>query len=199
MAKIRINSLDIQVAKETVVSSAIFSLDDEQISTLTGDVKSGIFEVSSCICGTLPHSAGTITAGDQEIQSLAANQRKVIRITHDWALFPHLTVKQNLEMGLHFKKLKADEIKESSRQFLSHLKLTEKQAMYPDVLSIEDQFKLALGRAAIIQPNLIVLEEALGPFDFQTRQKLVKTANEVKKLLKLTLLFVTKFPIDVLG
>ncbi|MCO4783870.1 MAG: ABC transporter ATP-binding protein [Candidatus Cloacimonetes bacterium] len=199
MAKIKINSLDIQVGKETVVSSAIFSLDDNQVSTLTGDEKSGIFEVSQCITGYLPHSAGTILAGEDEIQGLAPSKRKVVRISKDWALFPHLTVKQNLEMGLTLKKMKSDEIQEISKQYLSNLQLTEKSAMFPDVLSIENQFKLALARAAIIEPNLIILEEALGPYDFQTRQKLVKIASEVKKQFSLTLLFVTKFPIDVLG
>jgi ABC-type sugar transport system ATPase subunit len=199
MADLKISNLDAQEGGESLVSNIMLSISDGEILLVTGDNASGKDHLVRAILGYLPVAAGTITADDTELQTLPPTKRKIIRIGRNWGLFDHLNVKSNLEFGLHFMKMKKEDIAETGERFLKKINLAEKANLFPCNLSDEEKLKLAIARAAIINCNGIIMEHPFEDYDASQRKKLVDVLNFCRDCFGFPTIFVTDHPLDVMG
>jgi ABC-type Fe3+/spermidine/putrescine transport system ATPase subunit len=198
MAVIKISNLDLEYQGQKV-SNFMLTIPDRQTTTISGDEESGKDTLLAGLLGFTSISFGTITVDEVEVQSLAPGKRGFVCISSDWGLFPHLNVRANLGYGLRFRKLPKEERELKIDRFLRQFRLTELQNLFPHMLSVNEQYRLALGRAAIVDPELLILDDSFSNFDVPVRESLVTYTHEIQNILGLTIAFITKNPMEVMG
>lgn len=168
-----------------VVQDLSLSLEQGHIGCLLGPSGCGKTTVLRSIAGFEPPRAGTIELAGRIISSashqLAPEHRQVGMMFQDYALFPHLTVEQNIAFGLR----RQDKARRSLRvdELLSLTALESMRARYPHELSGGQQQRVALARALAPEPQLLLLDEPFSNLDVDTRERL---AYEVRDILQKT-------------
>jgi len=198
MSQIKISNLDLEYNFQKV-SNFLMTIEEGSSLTLVGDENSGRQTVVEGLLGFAPVTSGSISAGDEEIQDLPPNKRKIVRIGREWGLFPHLTVAQNISFGLNFSKQSKEKAKDITELTLELVGLLGKQNLFPTNLNREERYALALGRAAAIRPNLVILDDPFRDFDAQARATMVSITARLMGALKMTMLFSTSMPGDFMG
>ncbi len=190
--------MDIEFGNQRV-SNFVASMMSGQSITIVGDKNSGRDTLIQGILGFAPLTAGSILANEEPIHTLPTNQRKIVKIGSDWGLFPHLSIEDNVSFGLRFRKLNKSEISEQKETTLKVFSLLDKSKQFCAQLKDIDKFKVALARAAAIEPHLIILDDPFQAFDVNTRLDYLKTVSELQRKAGLTLLFSTNSPTDYMG
>ena len=152
-------------------------------------------------CGkttTLRMIAGfeTITSGDlmirgKRINELAPEQRPTSMIFQNYALFPHMTVRQNVHFGLEVKKTPAAEANRKVDRVLDKLGLTEVADVRPARLSGGQRQRIALARSLVVEPDILLLDEPLGALDANLRKSIQNELKLLQRDLGITFVFVT--------
>jgi ABC-type Fe3+/spermidine/putrescine transport system ATPase subunit len=152
-------------------------------------------------CGkttTLRMIAGfeTITAGDllirgKRINDLAPEQRPTSMIFQNYALFPHMTVRQNVHFGLEVKKTPIPEANRKVDRILDKLGLTEVADILPTRLSGGQRQRIALARSLVVEPDILLLDEPLGALDANLRKSIQNELKLLQRDLGITFVFVT--------
>ncbi|MBW7876396.1 MAG: ABC transporter ATP-binding protein [Candidatus Cloacimonetes bacterium] len=199
MGQIKINNLDIQAGANSICSNIIFSIPKNTVATIAGDLESGRHELVDAILGYIRPTNGTILIDSEEIQTLPVNKRKFVCINQDWSLFPHLNVRQHIEFGLAFHKLEKGEAQQRVDRILQVLGLAEKQNLLPTHMNYLEQFKTVIGRAAAIEPNLVVMREPFMSFDGHKKRQLAGLFRELQSEFKFSALISTDNPLDTMG
>jgi len=136
-------------------------------------------------------SSGRITLDGQDITNMAPNQRNVGMIFQAYALFPNMTVVQNIGFGLRIRKLKPADIKTRVDEMLSLVNLEKHANKYPYQLSGGQQQRVSLARALAIRPEVLLLDEPLSALDAKIRVSLRSEIRAIQKRLGITAIFVT--------
>ncbi len=152
-------------------------------------------------CGkttTLRMIAGfeTITSGDllirgNRVNDLAPEQRPTSMIFQNYALFPHMTVRQNVHFGLEVKKTPAAEANRKVDRILDKLGLTEVADVRPTRLSGGQRQRIALARSLVVEPDILLLDEPLGALDANLRKSIQNELKLLQRDLGITFVFVT--------
>ncbi len=152
-------------------------------------------------CGkttTLRMIAGfeTITSGDilirgQRINDLLPEQRPTSMIFQNYALFPHMTVRQNVGFGLDVKKMPVAERDAKVTRILEKLDLMAVQGQRPDRLSGGQRQRIALARSLVVEPSILLLDEPLGALDANLRKSIQNELKLLQRSLGITFVFVT--------
>lgn len=133
------------------------------------------------IAGLLQPDRGQILWDEQELTQLPPEARNFAVVYQDYALFPHLTVEENILYGLKARKLRKQEHAERLEQMLESLRIAELRGRYPDTLSGGEQQRVAVARALIVRPRLLLLDEPLSALELKTRRtlrRLLRRAQE---------------------
>ena len=169
---------------------------DRQILVLFGPSGAGKSLTLSCIAGLVEPDAGTIELGEQvlyqagagkEGRSVPPHKRGIGVVFQGYALFPHLTVAQNVAYGLRYHKRPTQDVSD----MLHRLRLEQLAGRYPHQLSGGQQQRVALGRALIIQPQLLLLDEPFAALDMGIREQLQVDIRALQQELNLTIVYVT--------
>jgi putative spermidine/putrescine transport system ATP-binding protein len=136
-------------------------------------------------------TAGNITLGGQDITYKAPNQRNVGMIFQAYALFPNMTVSQNIGFGLRIRKESEAAIKERVDEMISLINLQKHATKYPFQLSGGQQQRVALARALANRPQVLLLDEPLSALDAKIRVSLRAEIRAIQKRLGITAIFVT--------
>ncbi len=136
-------------------------------------------------------SAGTIVVNDQDITHQAPNQRNVGMVFQSYALFPNMSVADNIGFGLRVRKRPADEIKKRVAELLDLIHLPDRAARYPYQLSGGQQQRVALARALAIEPQVLLLDEPLSALDAKIRVSLRNEIRAIQRQLGITTVYVT--------
>jgi len=134
---------------------------------------------------------GTITLDGADITNKAPNQRNMGMIFQSYALFPNMTVAQNIGFGLRVRKVSNSEINDRVKEMVSLVNLEKHVDKYPFQLSGGQQQRVALARALAIRPNVLLLDEPLSALDAKIRVNLRAQIREIQKRLGITAIFVT--------
>lgn len=173
------------------------------IPDLTANIKNGEFFTllgpSGCgkttllrmIAGFNSIEAGTISFGDQVINELPTHQRNIGMVFQSYAIFPHLTVRQNVEYGLKIRKLPRDEMKKRVDEMLKLVRIDEYQDRLPERLSGGQQQRVAIARALVNHPKILLLDEPLGALDLKLRKDMQTELRKIQQALELTFVYVT--------
>jgi putative spermidine/putrescine transport system ATP-binding protein len=170
-----------------------FNLDVEQgeFVSFLGPSGCGKTTTLRMVAGFETPTSGAITLDGVDITDKAPNQRNMGMIFQSYALFPNMTVAQNIAFGLRVRKLGASQIKDRVDEMVSLVNLEKHVHKYPFQLSGGQQQRVSLARALAIRPNVLLLDEPLSALDAKIRVSLRAQIREIQKKLGITAIFVT--------
>lgn len=143
------------------------------------------------IAGLEMPTSGDLQLDGRSMKLIQAQQRPFNMVFQRYALFPHLTVLENLKFGLEIKKLPSEEIKKRVDNMLQMMELTNLANRFPETLSGGQAQRVALARALVNQPRVLLLDEPLSALDLKMREQLQRELVQLQKKLGLTFIHVT--------
>ncbi|MDW8099039.1 MAG: ABC transporter ATP-binding protein [Anaerolineae bacterium] len=164
---------------------------DGEIMTLLGPSGCGKTTILRCIAGLLKPDEGEIYLGEKRITDLPPERRGMGLVFQNYALWPHMTVYENLAFGLQLRKVPREVIRKRVSEVLAMMRLSGFEERYPRQLSGGQQQRVALARALVIEPNLLLLDEPLSSLDAQLREEMRFEIRELQKNLGITAVYVT--------
>jgi len=183
------------ISKEFGGATAVqdFNLDVEkgEFVSFLGPSGCGKTTTLRMIAGFEIPTSGIITINGADITNNAPNQRNVGMIFQAYALFPNMTVAQNIGFGLRIRKEAESVIRDRVAEMLSLIHLENKAGSYPYQLSGGQQQRVALGRALANQPQVLLLDEPLSALDAKIRVQLRSEIRAIQKKMGITAIFVT--------
>ncbi|MBU3737802.1 MAG: ABC transporter ATP-binding protein [Rhodoferax sp.] len=135
--------------------------------------------------------AGSITFDAQDVSRVAAEKRDIGMVFQNYALFPHLTVQQNLAFGLEMRKVPRADIERRTAQALATVQLQGLGDRYPRQLSGGQQQRVALARALVIEPRILLLDEPLANLDARLRDEMREFIRDLQRRVGITTVYVT--------
>jgi putative spermidine/putrescine transport system ATP-binding protein len=162
-----------------------------ELLTLLGSSGCGKSTLLRCIAGLLPMEQGDIYLEQQRITSLMPKQREVGMVFQSYALFPNMTVYENIAFGLKMKKKPKADIQRRVEEMVRIVGLEEKVTSYPYELSGGQQQRVALARSLAVEPKLMLMDEPFSALDAQIRKQVRSEFRRIQKELGMTTIFVT--------
>jgi len=159
--------------------------------TMLGPSGSGKTTTLRMIAGFEIPDEGTIELAGEDVSRLPPYDRPVNTVFQDYALFPHMTVQQNVEYGLMVKKVKKGERRERAREALEMVRLGAHGDRKPSQLSGGQRQRVALARAIINRPKVLLLDEPLGALDLKLRQEMQIELKSIQREVGITFVYVT--------
>lgn len=159
--------------------------------TLLGPSGCGKTTILRLIAGLEPCESGDIFINGQRMNNIPANRRDVNTVFQSYALFPHMTVFQNVAFGLKLKKISKKEIKEKVFSILELVKLDGLENRNIQQLSGGQQQRVAMARAIVNKPLILLLDEPMSALDYKLRRTMQIELKHLHKKLGITFIFVT--------
>ena len=159
--------------------------------TMLGPSGSGKTTTLRMIAGFETPDSGTIELAGEDVSRLPPYDRPVNTVFQDYALFPHMTVLQNVEYGLMVKKVKKDERGRRAADALEMVRLGSYGDRKPSQLSGGQRQRVALARAIVNRPKVLLLDEPLGALDLKLRQEMQIELKSIQREVGITFVYVT--------
>jgi putative spermidine/putrescine transport system ATP-binding protein len=159
--------------------------------SMLGPSGSGKTTVLRLIAGFEPPTGGTIELDGRDVTPLAPFERDVNTVFQDYALFPHMNVRQNVEYGLRVRRVPKRERAERAAEALETVRLGEFGPRKPSQLSGGQRQRVALARALVNRPKVLLLDEPLGALDLKLRQAMQTELKQIQRDVGITFVFVT--------
>ncbi|HGI2281612.1 TPA: ABC transporter ATP-binding protein [Streptococcus agalactiae] len=176
----------------TVVLKDInFELEEGKFYTLLGASGSGKSTILNIIAGLLEASTGDIYLDGKRINDVPTNKRDVHTVFQNYALFPHMTVFENVAFPLKLKKMDKKEIQKRVQETLKMVRLEGLEKRAIQKLSGGQRQRVAIARAIINQPKVVLLDEPLSALDLKLRTEMQYELRELQQRLGITFVFVT--------
>ena len=191
MALIEIRNLAKAFGVVKAVDDISLDIESGEFITLLGPSGSGKTTVLRLIAGFEQPDAGTIRLSGEDITRLPPFDRNVNTVFQDYALFPHMTVQQNVEYGLRTRKVPKPKRAEQARQAIASVKLEHALDRLPHQLSGGQRQRIALARAMVLRPKVLLLDEPLGALDRQLREDMQVELKNIQRDAGITFVFVT--------
>ena len=190
-ADIRIRGLTKRFGDVVAVDAVDLDIAPGEFFTLLGPSGSGKTTTLRMIAGFELPDEGTIELAGQDVARLPPYQRPVNTVFQDYALFPHMTVQQNVEYGLMVKKVKKAQRRERAHKSLEMVRLAGYGDRKPAQLSGGQRQRVALARAIVNHPKVLLLDEPLGALDLKLREQLQIELKQIQQALGITFVYVT--------
>ncbi len=166
-------------------------IDDGEFFSLLGPSGSGKTTVLRMIAGFERPDSGAVLLGGRDVTSLAPYDRDVNTVFQDYALFPHMTVQENVEYGLRVKGVGRAERRRRAAEMLETVRLGDYSARRPNQLSGGQRQRVALARALVNHPRVLLLDEPLGALDLKLREEMQIELRTIQRDVGVTFVFVT--------
>lgn len=180
-----------QYDSSVVVREMSLEIGDGEFLALLGPSGCGKTTTLRMIAGFVEASAGRILFGDEDVTDLPPNKRNTGMVFQGFALFPHMTVAQNVAYGLEMRRISKPEIKTRVAKVLDLVQLGRFADRFPRQLSGGQQQRVALARALVINPHVLLLDEPLSALDAKLRHDVRLQIRQLQQSLGLTTVFVT--------
>jgi putative spermidine/putrescine transport system ATP-binding protein len=191
MARLELDRLTKRYGDHTVVKDVTLDVAEGEFLVLLGPSGCGKTTTLRMIAGFIQPTAGRIAFAGREVTTLPPWKRNVGLVFQSYALFPHLTVGENVAFGLEMRKLAKPDIASRVEEALKLVRLHGFAARYPRQLSGGQQQRVALARALAIRPDVLLLDEPLSNLDAKLRQEVRIEIRELQRQLGLTTVMVT--------
>ena len=191
MTKLTIEGLSKRFGEVVAVDKLDLEIEDGELISLLGPSGCGKTTTLRCIAGFETPTAGRILFDGTEVTGLEPERRNIGMVFQNYALFPHMTVTENLAFGLEMRKLAKREIGQRIDRVLETVQLTGYGDRYPRQLSGGQQQRVALARALVIEPSILLLDEPLANLDAKLRQEVRFFIRSLQKSVGITTVYVT--------
>ncbi|MEO8107215.1 MAG: ABC transporter ATP-binding protein [Actinomycetes bacterium] len=164
---------------------------DGEFLTLLGPSGSGKTTVLRMIAGFELPTGGSVELNGHDVTNRAPFERDVNTVFQDYALFPHMTVAQNVEYGLRVKKVPKAERRQRALEALASVQLAGFEQRKPSEMSGGQRQRVALARALVNRPSVLLLDEPLGALDLKLREQMQVELKQLQRQVGITFIFVT--------
>ncbi|QEY72960.1 ABC transporter ATP-binding protein [Pseudomonas denitrificans (nom. rej.)] len=191
MSFLSVETLNKSYGSTTVFQDIDFAAERGEFVTLLGPSGCGKSTLLRCIAGLTAVDSGRILLDGEDIVPRSPQKRGIAMVFQSYALFPNMTVEQNVAFGLRMQKVPAAESTQRVREALEMVELGPLVARYPHQLSGGQCQRVALARSLVTRPRLLLLDEPLSALDARIRKHLREQIRRIQQELKLTTVFVT--------
>ena len=168
-----------------------FEIAPGSLVTLLGPSGCGKTTTIRLIAGLEMANSGTIRIGDADVTRLAATERDVSMVFQSYALFPHMTVHENVSYGLNVGRRPKHEVREKADEGLALVGLSGFGERLPSELSGGQQQRVAVARALVLEPQVLLFDEPLSNLDAKLRRRVREDIRELRQKLGITSVYVT--------
>jgi putative spermidine/putrescine transport system ATP-binding protein len=173
------------------VDDVSFSTEEGEVLSLVGPSGCGKTTTLRAIGGFEEVDSGQVLLNGEDITRRPIHKRNIGFCFQSYALFPHLTVDENIAFGLRFRKVSRNEVKARTRRGLDLVRLSGMGERYPRQLSGGQQQRVALARALAIEPSVLLLDEPLSNLDAHLREEMRIEIKRIQRAVGITTIFVT--------
>lgn len=189
--KLTIEGLSKRYGTVTALEPTHLTVPTREFLTLLGPSGSGKTTLLQMICGLVEPSSGRILIDGRDQTQTPVHQRDIGLVFQHYALFPHLTVAENIEFPLRMRALSAAAIKQRVKDVLMMVQLDHLAARFPRELSGGQQQRVALARSFVYQPSIILMDEPLGALDKKLREHMQIEIKQLHRETGATIIYVT--------
>jgi putative spermidine/putrescine transport system ATP-binding protein len=191
MSFVSVENLQKLYADTPVFSDIHFTIARGEFVTLLGPSGCGKSTLLRCIAGLTPVNSGKILLDGHDLVPLTPQKRDIGMVFQSYALFPNMTVEQNVAFGLRMHKVAKDQSQQRVAEVLQLVELKDFASRYPHQLSGGQCQRVALARSLVTRPRLLLLDEPLSALDARIRKHLREQIRAIQQELGLTTIFVT--------
>ncbi|MNF51422.1 Spermidine/putrescine import ATP-binding protein PotA [compost metagenome] len=191
MSFVSVEHLQKTYANTPVFSDINCQIERGEFVTLLGPSGCGKSTLLRCIAGLTPVNSGKILLDGHDLVPLSPQKRGIGMVFQSYALFPNMTVEQNVAFGLRMQKVGSEDSRKRTAEVLALVELQEFATRYPHQLSGGQCQRVALARSLVTRPRLLLLDEPLSALDARIRKHLREQIRQIQRELGLTTIFVT--------
>lgn len=180
-----------QYGQEKVLDKLSLQLAEHEMLSILGRSGSGKTTLLKILAGLESPEQGRVVLEGRDVSALPPNRRNIVYLYQEPLLFPHLNVFENVAFGLRLRKTPDGEVKKQVQAMLANLELPEQAGKMPHQLSGGQRQRVAFGRALIINPKVLLLDEPFGALDAETRASMQQLLKRIAGEFAITALFVT--------
>lgn len=162
-----------------------------EVFAILGSTGSGKTVLMESIVGAYPINVGSILLDGKSVETLPIQQRHLGILYQDYALFPHMTVRDNIAYGLKRAHVPHDEIDMRVNEMLAMFGIEHIAERHPGVISGGESQRTALARALVLKPEILILDEPFSALDPTTKQQMYSMLRDVHECFDCTIVFVT--------
>lgn len=189
--RIRFDHIIKAFAGVRVLDGVTLDIEPGELFFLLGPSGSGKTTLLRCLAGFQAPDAGRIRIGDEDVTGLPPHRRNTGMVFQNYALWPHLTVRENVAFGLQVRRRPAAEIRNRTDEALRRVHLLDRADARPAELSGGQQQRVALARALVVEPRCLLLDEPLSNLDARLREDLRDDIRRICKEAGITAVYVT--------
>jgi spermidine/putrescine ABC transporter ATP-binding subunit len=174
-------------------------IQEGEFLTLLGPSGCGKTTTLRLVAGFIEPTNGSILLGDQDVTQVAPQHREIGMVFQDYALFPHMTIADNIGFGLKERRYPKNDINERVRELLDLIRLPEVHDRYPAEVSGGQQQRIAVARAVAYPPKVLLMDEPLGALDLKLRETMQIELRRIQQELAITTIYVTHDQIEAMN
>ena len=198
MATVNLNDVRKDFGDLTVIERLNLDIQDEEFMVLVGPSGCGKSTALRMIAGLEEITAGEIYIGDRVVNDLPPKERDIAMVFQSYALYPHMTVRENLEFGLRLRKMAQAEIDQRVNRAAEILGITDLLGRKPKQMSGGQRQRVAVGRAIVRNPSVFLFDEPLSNLDAKLRVQMRAEISKLQKRLKTTTVYVTHDQVEAM-
>ena len=198
MAKLELKDIRKSYGSVEIIKGIDLAVEDGEFCVFVGPSGCGKSTLLRMIAGLEDITGGTLEIGGTRMNDIAPARRGVAMVFQSYALYPHLTVKENIAFGLKVRKVAADRIEELVSDAVTMLQLEKLTERYPRELSGGQRQRVAIGRAIVGEPETFLFDEPLSNLDAELRVHMRTQISELHERLKRTMIYVTHDQVEVM-
>ncbi|MEM3662204.1 MAG: ABC transporter ATP-binding protein [Sulfolobales archaeon] len=191
MKKLIVENLTKRFGDLIAVNKVSFDVNEGEFFSLLGPSGCGKTTSLRCIAGLEIPDEGRIIIKDKDVTNLPPQERGVSLVFQEFAVFPHMTVYENIAFGLKVRKIPKEEIRRRVLEIAEILNLKESLNKVAGKLGLSEKQRIAIGRSVIIEPEILLLDEPLTLVDAKVKEAMRRELRRLQKDLKITILYVT--------